>query len=220
MKLRLKFEKTGRLKYIGHLDLLRLFNRVFRMAQIPVSFSNGFNPHMLLHFASPLPLGVSSIAEYLDVEIYEAVNLEQIISNINAHVPKGLKIIKALNADHSKKVTSIVSAGLYEIQKRESFNSEMIERYLSQPEILIEKKTKKNSTVSDIKPLIYSMSVSGGILTTTIATGSEKNLKAIVLLESLCIFQNIDFKEQDYEITRTELYSGTTPNFLTLDQVE
>ena len=69
MKIRIRFMKRGTMQYVGHLDLMRLFQKVFRRSGFDVAYSNGFNPHQQMSFASPLGLGLTSIGEYLDVSL-------------------------------------------------------------------------------------------------------------------------------------------------------
>ena len=67
LKIRIKFAKTGIMKYIGHLDLMRFFQKVFRRGEIDIKFSSGFSPHPIMSFASPLGVGLTSEGEYLDM---------------------------------------------------------------------------------------------------------------------------------------------------------
>ncbi|MBQ4372972.1 MAG: DUF2344 domain-containing protein, partial [Lachnospiraceae bacterium] len=69
MKVRIRFSKSDSLRYVGHLDLLRFFQKAMRRAEIPMRFSEGFHPHQIMSFASPLGVGVTSQGEYLDIEI-------------------------------------------------------------------------------------------------------------------------------------------------------
>ena len=71
MKARIKFSKVGSMRFIGHLDLMRFFQKAFRRAKIAISYSQGYSPHQLMSFASPLGIGLSSDAEYLDIRSEE-----------------------------------------------------------------------------------------------------------------------------------------------------
>ena len=84
MKARLKFSKIGSMRFIGHLDVMRYFQKAFRRAEIEVSYSKGFSPHQLMSFASPLGIGLSSDAEYLDVTLEKSDSQEEMIERINA----------------------------------------------------------------------------------------------------------------------------------------
>ena len=84
MKARIKFSKTGSMRFIGHLDVMRYFQKAFRRADIHMSYSQGFSPHQLMSFTSPLGIGLSSDAEYLDIVLEDsdesAVMVEKILS--------------------------------------------------------------------------------------------------------------------------------------------
>ena len=69
-KRRLKFSKTGMGKYISHLDLLRAFTRAITRAELPVRYTQGFNPHQIITFSLPLPIGVTSETEFVDIDFY------------------------------------------------------------------------------------------------------------------------------------------------------
>jgi hypothetical protein len=69
MRIRLRFEKTGAVRFIGHLDFMRSFQKIVRLSGLPAVYTTGFNPHMILSFADPLGVGVESTAEYADLEM-------------------------------------------------------------------------------------------------------------------------------------------------------
>ena len=74
LKVRIKFRKYGVMKFIGHLDVMRFFQKVMRRADIPIAFTSGYSPHMIMSFAQPLGLGVTSDAEYLDIELTRPIS--------------------------------------------------------------------------------------------------------------------------------------------------
>ena len=69
MKVRIKFAKSGAMRFIGHLDVMRFFQKAIRRAGIDVAYSEGFSPHQIMSFAAPLGVGLSSNGEYLDLEV-------------------------------------------------------------------------------------------------------------------------------------------------------
>ena len=73
MKIRIKFAKYGTMKFIGHLDVMRFFQKVFRRANVDIAFSEGMSPHMILSFAAPLGLGAEGMSEYADIQINSSV---------------------------------------------------------------------------------------------------------------------------------------------------
>jgi len=83
MKARIKFSKVGSMRFIGHLDLMRFFQKAFRRAKIAISYSQGYSPHQLMSFASPLGIGLSSDAEYLDIVLDDTQDVQGIVEQIN-----------------------------------------------------------------------------------------------------------------------------------------
>ena len=77
MKARIKFRKYGALRFIGHLDVMRFFQKVMRRADIPIAFTGGFSPHMIMSFASPLGIGLESEGEYFDIELTRPIDSEE-----------------------------------------------------------------------------------------------------------------------------------------------
>ena len=74
MKVRIKFTKTGAMKFVGHLDTMRYFQKAIRRAELPVAFSGGYSPHMIMSFAAPLGVGTTSLGEYFDMERYNQLS--------------------------------------------------------------------------------------------------------------------------------------------------
>ncbi|MCR4673588.1 MAG: TIGR03936 family radical SAM-associated protein [Lachnospiraceae bacterium] len=164
MKIRLKFSKFGTMKYIGHLDMLRYFQKAFRRGNVPMKYSEGFNPHPIMSFASPLGVGVTSEGEYMDIETKVDVDLEQIIEDINEQMVEGTKVLSAkVLDDHTKKAMAAVSCAKYVIYlKKEAkvldgidLKEKVLEFYENQDEIVVLKKTKKGEKEINIKPFIF-----------------------------------------------------------------
>ena len=92
---RIKYCKGGPIAYISHLNLVQVFTRALRRANIPVVISCGFNPRFRISFGPPLPLGISSSSEYLDIRLKEEVKVEELTERLNLVLPQGLKILRA-----------------------------------------------------------------------------------------------------------------------------
>ena len=93
----LKYQKTGSVCFISHIDLLRHMDRVIRRGNINVNYSQGFNPHALMYFSPPLSLGISSIAEYLTLD--SDMSIEEVFEKFNAAVPDDLKASKVFSSE-------------------------------------------------------------------------------------------------------------------------
>ena len=108
---RLCFSKKENLKFIGHLDFLRVFGEMVSRSRLPVGYSAGFNPHILLSFALPLPLGFESENDYADLVFCMDTRAEEIIDCLNSVAPKGLLIKSAYKA--KDKCASVVAIADY-----------------------------------------------------------------------------------------------------------
>ena len=92
MKTRMRFVKTGSVKFIGHLDCMRFFQKAIRRAKLDVAYSQGYSPHQLMSFASPLGVGVTSIGEYIDVEFHSLPDMseKELVDYINQFMTEEL----------------------------------------------------------------------------------------------------------------------------------
>lgn len=121
MKARVKFSKTGNLRFVGHLDLMRYFQRAIRRAQLPVAYSEGFSPHQILSFAAPLSVGLESLGEYFDMKLTEEAaedfSSDSAAERLNREMAEGIRIHSFLRIpDDAKNCMSIVHAGDYQIR--------------------------------------------------------------------------------------------------------
>lgn len=97
MKVRMRFTKTGSLKFIGHLDCMRFFQKALRRAKLDVAYSKGYSPHQLMSFASPLGVGVTSDGEYIDVEFHTLpadMSLQQLAAYLNQYMTDEIFVTK------------------------------------------------------------------------------------------------------------------------------
>ncbi|MEG0190872.1 MAG: TIGR03936 family radical SAM-associated protein [Lachnospiraceae bacterium] len=227
MKIRIKFCKYGAMKFIGHLDIMRYFQKAIRRAQLPVAFSGGYSPRIIMSFANPLGVGVTSEGEYFDIELLEPLSSKEIIDRLNAVMVEGMDIINVVEISDDKKKTgmSIVAAADYVSSLRHGTLpdnwKEKIHTFLEQHEILIDKKTKKNQREVDIRPMIYDCHVQADSIYMKIATGSVENLKPSLVMEAFTTYLGIAFKEVTFTHHRLEVYanSGTddTKEFIPLE---
>ena len=93
MKVRIKFSKEGPVKFVGHLDTMRYFQKAIRRANLPVAFSGGYSPHMIMSFAAPLGVGTESLGEYFDLELAETVPTSEITRRLDAVMVEGVHIL-------------------------------------------------------------------------------------------------------------------------------
>ncbi len=147
--------------FISHLDMIRTFERSFRRADLPLAFTQGFNPRPRISFTPALSVGITSSSEYMDVEFEETVSPEDAVTRLNAVLPEGIQIIKAETADN-KIPLSVVNAATYMVKTAlDEENPDELEKainnLLNREEIIIEKSTKSGAKSVNIAPFIYNM---------------------------------------------------------------
>ena len=91
MKIRIKFRKYGTMKFIGHLDVMRYFQKAIRRAEVNIRYSEGFSPHQIMSFAAPLGVGITSKGEYVDIEVLDTENSKKMVDRLNAVMSEALK---------------------------------------------------------------------------------------------------------------------------------
>ncbi|MCL2841775.1 MAG: TIGR03936 family radical SAM-associated protein [Defluviitaleaceae bacterium] len=155
-KFRLRFSKHGALRFIGHLDFLKVFQQTIRRAGLPAAYSQGFNPHLQLSFALPLPLGMASENDYVDIILVDEVPLQDIVDSLNTHAPAGLQM-KAAYPVEGAGAAAIVEVGIYDLVVNIPMieAKKMIADIQERETIIIPKKTKSGIKDTDIKPDIH-----------------------------------------------------------------
>ena len=180
---RVKYCKEGPIKYISHLNLAQVFTRTLRRADIPVVKSEGFNPRYRISFGPPLPLGICSTSEYLDIRLKEEMKTEEteeLVEKLNRVLPQGLKILgaKIISPSTSSlvkvidKASYVVTLKIKEVlldsavknqeDKLKGLEQEVEKnnkRFLNLDEIIVEKQTKNGIKRIDIKPSILDIKV-------------------------------------------------------------
>ncbi|MEG0962551.1 MAG: TIGR03936 family radical SAM-associated protein [Lachnospiraceae bacterium] len=166
LNIRIKFQKYGVMRFVGHLDIMRYFQKSLRRANISVTYSEGYNPHQIMSFAAPLGVGVTSDGEYLDIEVTNTNSSEASIEALNDVMVDGVSILEYKKLpDTAKTSMALVAAADYLLIEKPGYNvpfeqtqwEEKLNEFYQQEEILITKQTKKSETVMDLKPLIYKM---------------------------------------------------------------
>lgn len=232
MKTRFKFTKSGPLKFVGHLDIMRFFQKAFRRADITVELSNGFSPHPIISFASPLGVGLTSDSEYVDVQIANCDTKEMMISRMNEVCNEYITIVDFNVLDENSKNAMSIVAGAdymaslrdgYEFMTKDEFEVKFNE-FMNQDEIVILKKSKRTEAEVDIKPFIYDYKVgkfdnvrensvadvyeNGIIVCVQLATGSVHNIKPELVMEAFCNYCSIEFQPFMFQIHRLDVYSN------------
>ncbi|WIF94429.1 TIGR03936 family radical SAM-associated protein [Caminicella sporogenes] len=219
-KILVKFTKKDRLKFISHLELMKVIERALRRANIPLKFTQGFNPHPIISFASPLPVGVSSEGEYLTLEVTEEINLKKFIIELNEQLPHGIEFIKAKYIDvKSKSLMSLVEYGLYAVKCKtlKTYTVQEVENilnnFLLKKEILYNKigkrkKVKKVNIREEIREIIVlAVEDKNVYLKMTLATGSRGNLKPEIVVEKLVEMEKMQIDLEKTRVHRLQLFA-------------
>jgi len=208
-KWRLKFSKKGMGKYISHLDLLRTFTRAIHRANLPVRYSQGFNPHQLITFSLPLALGVTSETEFVDIDFEESANPREIGEALNKTLPPDIKILRISRPEAS--ANDIVSARyIIDLSVSENVEKAKVEEFFAQDNIPALKKTKKGEKEVNLRDFIMECEVVEAEgknikLNTVLSAGGSANIKPDLVLGKLCEF--LGFEEFDeMNIHRTEIF--------------
>lgn len=165
MRLAVRFTKGAPVRFVSHLDVQRLFQRAFRRAKLPLAYSQGFNPHPLVSFATALSVGMISMGEYLDVTLTEYMPPESFIDAVSTVLPKGIEIVEAFDMGESRKsLTSAMRSASYmaEVKFEKSVDADAVKSALDEllsGEIVVMKKTKGGIKPTDIRPMVISVDV-------------------------------------------------------------
>ncbi len=214
MKIRVKFSKTGNLRFLGHLDIMRAFQKMNRRAGIDIAYSGGFSPHQEMSFATPLGVGLTSTGEYVDYTMNSVPSREEFIACLNAASVPELQILDAtMLPDDAKNAMALLWAADYTLSFREGHEPADIEGFfrdlfdfLGKSEIKVEKETKKNRVTVDLKSQIRLIERRSDSLFMRIDTGSNSNLKPDFILETFCRETGREFDPLLFTVNRDELY--------------
>ncbi len=214
MKVRVKFAKEGAMKFIGHLDIMRYFQKAVRRSGIHASFSEGFSPHMIMSFAAPLGVGITSTGEYFDMELNGSMSSAELTDRFNAQMADGMRVLSVRKVPDGKasKAMSLVAAADYTVTFREEKApsgdwQHQVEAFLSQEQILVWRKTKRSEGEKDIRPWIYKLEASGNGLSMQLSTGSVHNLKPELVAEAFYKYLGQEPQPFAWQVHRGEIYA-------------
>lgn len=164
IKVRIKFTKHGAIRYIGHLDVMRYFQKCFRRAEIDIAYTQGYSPHQIMSFAQPLSVGFESNGEYMDVELNSLTSCEDLVKRLNESGIPEIQVVSAgILPEKSQNAMASVAAASYTVtfKKENPFGlldiSGAITDLLASDEILIEKEGKNGIRYVNIREGIYSL---------------------------------------------------------------
>ena len=201
-EVRLRFSKTGRLKYISHLDINRAMSRALKRAQIPLWYTEGFNPHPYMSFSLPLSLGVESLCESVDLRIIGDITNDEIKNRLNNVLPQDIKIVDVYD-DFRDNSEIVYSDYVYKFEFKDNEAAfEKIKNVLSSDEIIALKKGKQGRKrvmkETNIKSFIdkYSISIRNDVIVLNIRllAGPKKNLNPSLMFDTIIRLIDMDFE--------------------------
>jgi radical SAM-linked protein len=196
---------------------MKTFERALRRAQLPIDYSKGFNPHPRIIVGLPLSVGITTESDYVDFHFAEIIKPEDFLEIFNKQLPKGIKILDADIFKSKENIMALIDCAQYEIDisfcneiKREKID-EMINKFLKEEEIIVNKKSKRGFKDVNIRPLIKELELkkvylnydnnngeveNGNIVTLFIkvSAGIRDNLKPELLLKGFENFLGIQIK--------------------------
>ncbi|SDB09419.1 TIGR03936 family radical SAM-associated protein [Eubacterium oxidoreducens] len=219
MKIRIKFTRHGSVKFLGHLDLMRYFQKAIRRADIDIKYSEGFSPHQIMSFAAPIGVGVESCGEYFDIEVHSTMSSQEAINALNATMADGIMVTQYRQLpDKTPKAMAQVAAATYELYYKNPEDNPLelgklekqVDNYIiATNEILVTKETKKSVREINLKPFIYDFRIidrNGPGFFMMLSAGSIENIKPQLVLQYLYEKTGLSFDINQIQIERQDVF--------------
>ena len=214
MRLRIKFRKYGPVRFIGHLDVMRFFQKAIRRAGIDVAYSGGFSPHQIMSFAAPLSVGLESNGEYMDVEVNSIVSCEDVMERLNAASAPGIEVTSVIQlSEKAGNAMASVAAASYTVRFREGREPKVdmetaLSNLMAKEQILYTKETKKGTRDVDLKPGIYELTWKDGAFAMLVDASSAGNIKPVQIIESMLADFGETLQENALLVTREDTFAN------------
>ena len=206
MKLIAKFSRNGAACYMSHLDLLRCVQRTLRRANIPLAYSQGFNPHPILSFAQAMGVGLETEGDYFEVGLSEQMDPTEFVETFNRTATPGVHVLQARYAEEREKtIMSQVVAASYRFSVEPSKEKQSIKaltELMDATEYLFEKKTKSGINTENMRPRIFQARYSDGCIEALLSCGND-NLQPKAFWQAIC---QLSGNEEPAHMVRTELW--------------
>ncbi len=214
MNVRVRFSKSGCLRFIGHLDVMRYFQKAMRRAGIDICYSEGYSPHMIMSFASPLGVGLTSEGEYMDISVETAPTSKEAVDRLNAVMAEGIEVMGFWKLpEHSKNAMSIVAAADYIVRFQDGHApkegwQEAFRAFQEQAHFPVMKEGKKGAQEIDLRPWVYRLSLKDDAISTQVSAGSVCNVKPELLMQAFTESAfGTTLPKSDFQIHRKEIYA-------------
>ena len=208
------FEKTPRLRHVGHLDLMRAMQRALRRSGVPIAFSQGFNPHLLVTFAAPLSVGMAGKREVMEVPLSAPMEEADFKRLLSAALPADLPCVavRAVDDRHPAPM-ALLQAAAYRIGPSEQAEAlcTAVPALLERKEVMALRKTKSGEKLTDIRPMIYDLRAENGALECTLSLCEAATCKPELLMDALAAQAGLPERPRAM-YTRMQLYGqGLVP---------
>lgn len=206
MRMIAEFEKMGRMSWFSHLDLQNTMQRALRRAQLPVAYSQGFNPHVLTSFATALSVGCQSRGEVMEVEMAGEISPEEFVEKLNACLPDGLKVRRCAPVpDSAPALMAKVAEAGYDITAPNADLTQAVEAFLKAEEVMVEKRSKTKTRLVNIRPMVHEITCAfdgkDSRLSMVLEQTNANALKVELVMQALA-------PEQEFRFVRTALYAA------------
>ena len=206
MRMIAEFEKMGRMSWFSHLDLQNTMQRALRRAQLPVAYSQGFNPHVLTSFATALSVGCQSRGEVMEVEMVGEISPEEFAEKLNACLPDGLKVRRCAQvSDSAPALMAKVAEAGYDITAPNADLTQAVEAFLKAEEVMVEKRSKTKTRLVNIRPMVHEITCAfdgkDSRLSMVLEQTNANALKVELVMQALA-------PEQEFRFVRTALYAA------------
>ena len=195
------FSKTGRAKYISHLDLSSTVIRAMKRTKLPIWQTEGFNPRTYVTFMLPLSLGQEGEHEAMDFRLTEDVPFDEVKERLNAALPPDIRVTEVTVP---KDKNTDITAARWRIDF--TCDPDKLRRLCEKEQINVEKRTKKGVSTVDLKPLMTDVEIAGNQLMLTLPAGNSLNINPALLFEAYTAEYGEQVKR--LRIVRTNIYSG------------
>lgn len=216
---RISYAKKGPARFMSHLNMVRTFERSLRRAGLPVALSQGFNPHAKFSFGFPLPVGVTGLEEYMDVELFENIAAGAVAGSLNNNMPAGFEVnaVCILKEGLTSSLMAQIESSVYLVAFKDNKNTDMkvfrkcLEEFMAMKEILIKRKKKKGPpSMFDIRPGILALSVyneenSKWVLRMDLASNSNLNVRPKEVIQALREQYGVPGQDCRLEIIRSKV---------------
>lgn len=215
-RIRVEYSRGEAVRYLSHLDQIRLWERAFRRAGIPVAYSKGFNPHPQIAFGAPLAVGVTSDQEYVDVSLEGDMEPEQLLIRLARQMPKGMSLRQAVPLENgAPSLMAVIRRAGYRVRiplaQEISADQlgELVRHFLEQSQIRVSRQGKKGRVIKEIREGIFRLDgtvIPGGVqLQMELKHDNQGSVRPDEVVDAFLAFAGLSGGEKCIEIHRTSL---------------